>query len=115
MSVKFLRTDLRRYLRLGKKRRKLQVWRRAKGVHSKIRRKRAGYPRKPEVGYRTQRTVAGLIDGLRPVVVHNLAELSKLTKLNAAILAKVGAKKKLEMIKKAQEMNVRILNVRNKK
>jgi ribosomal protein L32E len=113
MSKEFKRTDYMRHLRLGKKRGRV-VWRRAKGVHSKIRRKRTGYPRKPEVGYKTKRSISGLINGKLPVVVHNIRELSFLTQKNAAILARVGAKKKFEMIKKAEEMHISLLNVPKK-
>src|SRR3989344_3117892 len=112
MSSKFIRTDYQRFLRLGKKRRKLQVWRRARGRHSKIRRKRRGYPVMPTVGYRTPRKEANKINGLYPKLVHNFNDLSKIGKTETAILSsKIGAKKKLEMIKKASEMNVKILNL----
>ena len=114
MSKEFKRTDYMRHLKLGKKRGKVS-WRRAKGVHSKIRRKRTGYPKKPEVGYKTQRSVAGLVQGKLPVLVHNVPEISRLTSKNIAIIARVGAKKKLDMIKKAEEMHITIMNVSNKK
>jgi large subunit ribosomal protein L32e len=110
MSKEFKRTDWMRHLKLGKKRRNVK-WRRAKGVHSKIRRKRTGYPRKPEVGYKKPASSAGLIKGKIPVLVHNIKELSILNAKNIAILARVGAKKKLELIKKAEEMKIQILNM----
>ena len=114
MSKEFKRTDYMRHLKLGKKRMRVK-WRRAKGVHSKIRRKRAGYPSKPEVGYKTARSEAGLVLGKTPVLVHNVAELSKLTAKNIAIIARVGAKKKLDMIKKAEELHIQLTNVRASK
>ena len=114
MSKKFKRTDYMRHLKLGKKRGKVS-WRRAKGVHSKIRRKRAGYPKKPEVGYKTKRSVSGLVQGLFPILVHNVSEMSKLSSKNIAIIARVGAKKKLEIIKKAEEMHIKIMNVHKNK
>ena len=112
MSKKFIRTDFNRFSKLGKGRKKLQVWRRARGSHSKIRRKRRGYPVMPGIGYRTPRVSSGLIKGLRPVVVHNMAEVQSLDKKAIIILsATVDARKKLDIIKKAQEKGISILNI----
>ncbi len=111
MIKKFLRSDTVRHIRLGKNRRKLQKWRRPRGRHSKIRRHRFGYPLMPSVGYRTPKKESGMINNLRPVLVHNLRELELLAKENIAIIARVGAKKKLEMIKKAQERSIKISNL----
>lgn len=108
---KFLRQDYMRHSRLGKGRKKLQKWRRPTGKHSKIRRKRSGYPAAPTIGYGSPRSEAYKVNGVIPVLVHNVKELEKLTKNSMAILAKVGAKNKLAMIKKASELNIKILNV----
>jgi large subunit ribosomal protein L32e len=111
MSKDFKRTDYMRSFRLGKNRRKV-AWRRARGVHSKIRRKRMGYPRKPTVGYRTASSEAHLVQGMKAILVHNVAEVEMVEKTNAIILARVGAKKKLDMIKKAKEKGLKILNLK---
>lgn len=50
-----------------------------------------------------------------PVLVHNISELSVLTKDEGAILARVGARNKLEMIKRADELKIKILNLGGKK
>lgn len=110
MSKEFKRTDYMRSFKLGKARRKV-AWRRARGVHSKIRRKRMGYPRKPTIGYRTALSEAHLVKGVKPVLVHNVAEVEAVEKTNGIILARVGAKKKLDMIKKAKEKGIKILNL----
>ena len=115
MSKKFIRTDSNRYLKLGKKRRKLQVWRRAKGRHSKIRKKRRGYPVMPTVGYKASRSQYGKVSGLYPILINNTQDLSKIGKNSAAIISsKVGAKKKPDIIKKAEEMKIKILNLGGK-
>ena len=112
MSKKFIRTDSNRFSKLGKRRKKLQVWRRARGSHSKIRRKRRGYPVMPSIGYRTERKKSGLIKGLFPILVHSLAELLAVDKKSIAILSRrLGARKKLELIKQAQEKNIPVLNL----
>lgn len=113
--TKFLRTDWTRFSRLGKGRKNKQKWRRARGKHSKIRRKRMGYPVMPTVGYKKPRSQSGLIHGLKPILVHNLAELKQADKNSIVILARIGAKKKLEMIKQAESMGIKILNMENKK
>lgn len=110
MSKEFKRTDYMRSFKLGKARRKV-AWRRARGVHSKIRRKRMGYPRKPTIGYRNPVAEQHLIKGLKPVLVHNVAEIEAVSKENGIILARVGAKKKLDMIKKAKEKGLTVLNL----
>lgn len=107
---RFLRSDTVRHSRLGKNRRKLQKWRKPRGRHSKIRRKRFGYPAAPTVGFKSPNASAGMIAGLTPRLVHNVKELEALTQANIAIIARVGAKKKLELLKKAQEKDIRIVN-----
>lgn len=109
---RFLRVDTVRHLRLGKKRRKLQKWRRPRGHHNKLRLKRFSYPVQPGIGYGTQQQQAGKVQGLIPSLVHNIQELAMLNpKTHAAILAKIGAKKKLELLKKARELQITLLNV----
>jgi len=115
MSRKFLRSDTCRFLRIGKKRRKLQKWRRARGKSNKIRLGRVGCPSMPKVGFKTPRKTAGKVQGLTPKLVHNVAELEKLTKNDIAILARIGARKKLELIKKADELKIKIMNLGGKK
>ncbi len=115
MSKEFRRTDYMRSLKLGKKRKKARTWRAAKGKHSKMRRKRKGYPIIPEIGYRSPREDRGKINNSVPKLVYNLNDLSSLGKNSVVILARIGAKKKLEVIKKAEEMNIRIINIGGKK
>ncbi|MBX4211848.1 50S ribosomal protein L32e [Candidatus Pacearchaeota archaeon] len=115
MSKRFVRTDSNRFLKLGKKRKKGRVWRRAKGIHSKIRRRRRGYPAIPIIGYGTPRATAGTIQGKKPVLVHNLDEMKNLGKDSIIIIARVGARKKLMIIKKAEEMKIPISNIGGKK
>jgi large subunit ribosomal protein L32e len=111
----FHRTDYMRSSKLGKNRKKLHKWRAAKGKHSKIRRQRRNYPKMPTVGYMAEKTQAGKIEGLIPLRVENLAQLSKATKENIIIIARVGAKKKMDLIKKADEMKLKIANLGSKK
>ncbi len=111
----FLRADTFRHLRLGKKRRKLQKWRKPRGHHNKLRLKRFSHPGQPSIGYGSQKKNAGKVNGLIPSLIHNISELEALNaKTQAVILARVGAKKKLELLKKARELQFTILNARGK-
>ncbi len=112
---KFVRQDANRYSKIGKNRKKLQKWRRPKGRDSKMRLKRKSYPATVSIGYSTSRKEYGKINGKTPVLVYNIKDLEKLGKENVALLAKVGAKKKLEMIKFAEEKKIAIINVRGGK
>ncbi len=113
MKRKFIRTDWMRYSRLGKNRKKIQKWRRAKGRHNKIRKMREGYPVGPSIGYGSARKDSGKIQGLMPKVVNNFADLETAGKHNIIILGRrLGAKKKMEIIKKTNEMNLKIANLK---
>lgn len=111
----FVRTDSTRYSKLGKGRKKLQVWRGAKGRHNKLRLKRKGYPAIPKIGYCAPRKDAGKINGLSPILVHNLNELRSADKNSIAIISKVGAKKKIELLKEADKLGIKVYNTGGKK
>jgi len=109
--MKFIRRDYKRYSKIGKNRKKLQVWRRPKGRDNKMRERRFGYPKCPGVGYMSPKSEHGKIKGLTPVRVLNVKGLESIGKENIVIVGKVGAKKKMEIIKKAREMKLTILNL----
>ena len=111
MSKEFKRQDFMRHLKLGKKKRKVS-WRQPKGRHSKMRQGMRGYPKTVSIGYKTQKNQSGKINNLSPVLVHNLKEADNFPKNSIAIIAKIGAKKKLEIIKILNEKKIKILNVR---
>jgi large subunit ribosomal protein L32e len=101
---KFLRQDISRYSKLGKNRKKLQKWRKPKGIHSKMRERRKSYPAVVKIGYKKT-------DKPAPILVHNLTELGNL-KTKEAILARVGTRKKLEIIKAAHKAQIKLLNTK---
>lgn len=111
MSKKFLRQDYMRHIKLGKHRKKLLKWRKPKGRHSKMRRQRKGYPTSPSIGYKSPRKISGRINGQIPVLVSNLKELFINKNSLIIISKKLGARKRIEMLKKADEMKIKILNV----
>ena len=111
MSKEFKRRDYKRYSKIGKNRKSIQTWRRPKGRDNKMRLRFAGYPRRPTVGHRTARNETGLVNGKVPFMVYNILDLEKVDKKGIVIMAKVGAKKKMEIMKKAGEMKIEIFNL----
>ncbi len=116
MQTKFFRTDLKRFLKLGSRRKKIRNWRRPRGLDNKVRLSMLGHPSVPKIGFRKSKAESGKIKGLIPKLVFNVKDLENLDKKNMiAVISKVGAKKKLEMIKKAEELNIKIFNVGGKR
>jgi len=113
MTKKFIRRDYKRYSKIGKNRKKLQKWRKPKGRDNKMRLKRKSYPQSPTVGHKSQKSKAGKVQNKIPIVIKNLNDIAKIKDNNILILSRrLGAKKKLEIIKQAQEKDLQILNVR---
>lgn len=115
MKRKFLRSESARHMRIGKNRKKLQKWRKPRGKSDKVRLEKKNRPLKVKIGYRESKKTSGLIKGLKPFLVKNLQDIEKINKENIAIIARIGAKKKIEIIKKLNEKKIMIFNVRDKK
>lgn len=115
MPKEFVRQEANRHSKLGKNRKKLQKWRKPKGRDSKMRLKRKGYSASPTVGHRSKKTESGKIDGKVPMMIYNTSDLAKMESNSVGIVASVGAKKKMEIIKKAQESKIKLLNVKEPK
>jgi len=109
--VKFLRRTSNRYSKLGKRKKKKQVWRRPAGRDNKMREKRRGYPAVVSVGYKGDKKLRGSIENKKPVIVNNLKELEKIKEKGFVIIGKVGKKKKIEMVKKAKKMKIIVHNL----
>ena len=116
MKNRFLRRKWYVFAKLGKGRRKKQVWRRPKGRHAKMREKRRGYGASPSVGFKSARADRGKIMGMMPVRINNMKDLLNIQKNEIAIMsAKIGSLKKTEMARKALELNVKFSNFDAKK
>ncbi len=89
------------------------VWRKPKGNDNKMRLHLKGYPAVVSIGYRAPKAVRGLhSSGFEPVLVYNAKELEKIDPRRQAIYIAhaVGLKKRLEIIRKAQELGIKVLN-----
>jgi len=111
MAFKFLRRDWKRYPKLGKGSKKKQKWRRPKGRDNKMREKRRGYPAVVSVGYKKGKEIREKIEGKNPITVKNLKDIEKIDKNNAIIIGKVGKKKRLQLLKRAKEKNIEVVNL----
>ena len=115
MTQKFLRRDSARYSKLGKKRKKKQVWRKPTGRDNKMRERIKGHPASVKIGYKTTKKTRGTIQDKMPKVIKNLSDLNVLQKNQIAIVGKIGKKKKIEVAKKAKEKGIVIFNLNIKK
>ncbi len=106
MKQKFLRRTSNRYSKLGKRRKKKQVWRRPTGRDNKMRERRKGYPARVEVGYRKPQK-----DKKEIARVDSMKDLEKMKKGSVAVLGKFGKKKKLGLARKAKERGVEFSNI----
>ncbi len=110
---KFLRRIWNRYSRLGRNRKKEQKWRKPKGRDNKMREKRRGYPVVVSVGYRTERTERGRIEGKEVAVIFNIEEMINAHKEGKTIMiGKVGTKRKIELAESAKEKGIKIQNLK---
>lgn len=90
-----------------------ESWRKPKGSDSKVRKKKKGKPRMPTIGYRSPKKVRGLLkNGLKPILIHNLKELEEIKEKDVAIIisSTIGKRKREEIIKRAEEKGLKILN-----
>jgi len=90
-------------------------WRRPRGSDSKMRLHLKGYKKNVEPGYGSPKAVKGMIEeGVLPMIISSIKDLTKVNdKYGAIISAKVGKKKKIEILKAAQEKKIKIFNIKD--
>jgi large subunit ribosomal protein L32e len=105
----FMRQESWRYARID------ESWRRPRGLDNKMRRKMRGVPKMPKIGYKGPRRVRGLHpSGFKEVLIYRVKDLEMVDPEREAvrIAGTVGRRKRLEMIKRADELDIRVLNRR---
>jgi|TARA_B100000315_G_scaffold201480_1_gene193978 large subunit ribosomal protein L32e len=112
--MKFLRRTWSRYSKLGKGRKKLQKWRRPTGRDNKMREGKKGHPKTVSIGYKRENKLKEKNKELR-IIVRNINDLKHAKKKNEIIIGHVGKKKKIEIAKKAKEMELKIKNFKLEK
>ena len=106
----FKRQNWFRYKRLGEK------WRSPRGIHSKMRRHFKYRIPVVQVGFRGPASVRGLHpSGFEEVLVHNTKEVENVNPETQAvrISSTVGDKKRELIVKKADELKIRVFNRRD--
>jgi large subunit ribosomal protein L32e len=104
----FFREEWFRYKRIPKN------WRRPDGITSKMRINLKYRPNKVRVGYRSPKEVRGLhSSGFEEVSIYNINELKNIDNKKQAIRigSTVGTKKRIQIEKKAEDLEIRILNI----
>lgn len=111
-TPKFRRQEWFRFVKLGEK------WRRPRGSDSKMRLGTSGKPAVVSIGYRSPRSVRGVHpSGLVEVLVHGPRDLEGLdaSKQAVRIGSSVGGRKREQILAKAKELGIRVLNPGGKK
>jgi len=106
-KTKFIRQSGKNLKRLGKK------WRKPRGSQSKLRKYKKSRGFMPHPGYESPKSIRGLHpSGLEDVLIHNQNELEKIKpeKQACRIASSVGKRKKIEIMKKAEELKIKVLN-----
>lgn len=106
----FLRQDIHKKVRLK------PVWRKPRGLQSKVRLNLLGYRRPISSGYSSPQLVKGLHPtGFKEIKVSNLSDLIKIDpkKEGAMISSTVGDLKRYEIVKKAVELKIKLLNIKD--
>jgi large subunit ribosomal protein L32e len=104
---KFLRSSAHAYKRIGMK------WRKPRGKHSKLREREKGKGFHPNPGWGAPRALKGLHpSGFREILVSNVKQLEKFDPKNEAVKIShtVGKKNRMVILKKADEMKLKVLN-----
>jgi len=111
MAKKFIRKDVH------KKKRLPLNWRRPKGITNKRRLNRKGHAPNVRPGYGTKATDRGKNkQGLFIVTVATLSQLKEIDpKTQAALIAGVGKKRKMELIQEAEKLKITLANLNVKK
>jgi ribosomal protein L32E len=103
------------YSRLGRRRKKLLKYRKARGRDNKVRLKMKGHLRNVDIGFGKERSKRGLIDGKKPVIVYNLKNLSRLKEKGIGIIGKIGDKKRIEIAEHCLKNKIKVLNLNPEK
>lgn len=69
-----------------------------------------GKPAMPSIGWGSEKSNRGKVQGVIPILVENMAQLNTVDKKQAIIIASVGKKKRMQLIAEANKKGIKILN-----
>merc|ERR1711988_1207151 len=109
VTKSFIRLQAKKFVRVPLK------WRKPKGIDCRMRRRFKGTNLMPSIGYGTnKKTRHSLPDGFFKFQVRNVAELEVLLMSNrkyaAEVARNVSAKKRKEIVERAAQLNIKVLN-----
>lgn len=108
---KFKRQGSRKYKRVNGK------WRKPDGTDSKMRKEKKGHSPLVKVGYRKPKSERGLHpSGFEEVLVNNPQEVEEVDPQDQAIriASSVGGRKRKEIVEKAKDQDIKILNAKRR-
>ncbi len=101
--MSFIRQDAHKKKRLAK------TWRKPKGIQSKMRLGKKGYPKVVKTGYGTKNRHS--LERKSVVLITNVGMLEKFPENSVGIVSgKIGGKKKITIIETAKEKNIVLVN-----
>ena len=108
-TTTFDRFECDRHIRLSRS------WRKPRGIDCRVRRRFRGVLRTPKIGYGSNNKTRHLLANYKKkFVIHNVQELDLLLmnrdKYCAEIAATTGAVKRIQIIKRADELGVKLTN-----
>jgi len=104
---KFLRQGARNLKRLGEK------WRKPRGSQSKLRKQKKSRGKIPKIGYKAPKDLRGLHpSGFKEILITSIKDLAHVDpkKHVIRISSRVGKKLREQIIEKAKELKVKVLN-----
>ncbi len=89
-------------------------WRYPRGKHSKVRQRHSGRPALPTPGFGSPKEVRGKINGMEPVLVYRLEDLTSINPKHLCIVSSsVGKRKKQSILKKCLELKLNVGNYKD--
>ncbi|KAI5192824.1 large subunit ribosomal protein L32e [Nematocida minor] len=90
-------------------------WRKPRGIDNKVRRKVKGTMVMPTIGFKADKLVRHVLpNGFKKVIIYNIKDLEALVSLNRVycgeISSSVGAKKRIDIVKRAADLGIVLTN-----
>merc|ERR1711970_226705 len=96
-----------------------EAWRKPRGIDNPVRRRMRGNRPMPSIGHGNDKRAKHVLqNGFKKCLIHNIRELDALMMLHKTYAAEiahgVSARKRVQLIKRAKEINVKVTNAKAK-